>query len=235
MNSLLAALRNMERKLALEKGEFSLFACFEPVESQGQWDLVISAPWAPRHHGQTLKLLVQELDSHIAPSERLSIARVVIVEPSDHDVQRINQMMTVENEVREITTEEHLGYLVARGFILASHDYWRFLKKVFPPEAEFEFYTKDSDLHVSVSWTLKGVPSRPFKQSRIIVLRIPRESLDDYLYVDSPTRRRAEKQLIAFAKKKLETFNPQHSEPAGRVPPEEWWDVGRSVFQSAVA
>jgi hypothetical protein len=235
MNGLLASLKNVENELTQTKGEFALFAAFSAADSPDDWDLVVSAPWAPRHRTETLRLFVDALDRQLSPADRLTITRVVVVEPSDRDVQQINTTFETENEVVEVSGEEHFGYFIARGYVIASHDYWRFLKVVFPSNAEFDFYTKDFDLHISVSWNLGDDPARPFKQSRIIIIRISRESLLDYLYIDSPRRHEAERKLAAYVREKLRTFNPQHSEPRGRVPPIERWDIRRDVFRSAVA
>ena len=235
MNGLLPALRRVESELTREKGEFALFACLLPAESQDQWDLVVSAAWASRHRPETLRLLVSALDRNMPAVERLAIARIVVVEPSDRDVQRINEAVTIENGAYEIVSEEHFGYLVARGFVIASHDYWRFLKRLFPSEAIVNVDSKDLDLQMSVWWTLHDDATRPDKQSRIIRIRISFEVLFNYIYVDRSSRADAEQVLVEYVTEKLRHFNPQHAAPFGRVPPIESWDIGMAVFQKKVA
>src|SRR5258708_23184901 len=133
MNALVTGLCDIERELAHEKGEFALFACFQSPHIQSQWDVVVSAAWAPRHDRTTLQLFISALDRALDPADRLSISRLVVVEPSDEELQRINEQYRGDPGFWEIHGEEHFGYLVEEGFIIASHDYSHFVQELFPP------------------------------------------------------------------------------------------------------
>jgi hypothetical protein len=233
MNHLVTSLAVIERRLAAEKGEFALFACLSPADFQGQWDLVVSAPWAPRHDVRVLQRLVGELDDELTAEERLSIARLVVVDPSDEDVQQLNARYE-GHDLHEIRNEEHFGYLVAHGFVLASYDYWQFVKRVFPG-ADFAFFTRDGDLHLRVSWKLKTDPSRPHKTSRTIIIRITQEALEGFIYVDGPSRHDAEEMLIRHLREKYDSFNPEHSKGPWETPPIEEWLVKTGLFQRQAA
>jgi len=234
MNNLVTALRHVERKLANEKGEFALFACFQPADMQDQWDVIISAPWAPRHNKRILKLLVSELDNTLLPPDRRSIA-LVVVEPSAEDVQRLNARFTGNGGPWEIRNEEYFGYVVAQGFVIASNDYWRFVKELFPKKANFVFFDRDGDLHIRVSWHLGTDPHRPNKSSRIIIIRISREVLDDYIYIDEPRQHVAERQLVTYLKDRLRSYNPEHTKSPYETPPVEEWRVTTNLFQRPAA
>lgn len=235
MNSLINDLREVERAMSSEHGEFALFACFLPADAQDQWDLVVSAPWAPRNDRATLNKFVKAVDARMAPSERLLLSRIVIVEPSDPDVQTINSRFTVQHDLVEVRNEQYFGFLVDDGFIVTSTDYWRFVKQLFPRDAAFVFFREGGDLHIRVSWKLKSDPDRPNKSSRSIIIRISHEALDDYLYVDHPRRRLAERKLVAFLKSNLRSFNPEHSVPRGKTPPEVEWLVSTTLFEDEAA
>jgi hypothetical protein len=234
MKRLATSLAIIERRLAAEKGEFALFACLSPADFQEQWDLVVSAAWAPRHDTDILQRLVGELNEELTPEDRLSIGRVVIVEPSDEDVQELNARFDGE-DLWEIRNEKLFGYLVAQGFILASHDYWRFVKAVFPSHAEFAFFTRDGDLHMRVSWELGTDPERPHKSSRIIIIRITHEALADYIYIDDSLRHIAEQKLVRYLRDKLRSFNPEHSKSWSETPPIEEWRVTTTLFERPAA
>jgi hypothetical protein len=239
MSNLVDALEEVKRQFEQDKGTFALFACFKPDDSMAQWEVIVSAPWAPRHDQTILRSLIAAIDDKLRPEDRLTIARVVVVEPSDDDVQRINERFPELSAPHEIHREEHFGYFVEIGYILASHDYWRFLKepfveKAYPSNPEFNFFTRDGDLHIGVWWKLGSDASRPNKFSRRIVIRIAREALEDYIYVDNPQRAVAEQQLAARIRDRLRHFNPEHSERATKTPIEEW-QVKTDLFERAAA
>jgi hypothetical protein len=238
MNTLITALNEIERQLSSEKGEIALLACFEPADSPGYLEVVFSAAWAPRHNLEALQLFVSYLDRVLPPSERLEIARIAVVEPSDDDVQRLNARFSelTPGEIIEVRNEEHFGYPVVLGFIFASHDYWRFIKQLFPQAAEFIFFTRDGDLHIRVSWKLGNDSAWPTKRSRTIIIRISREAIDDHIYIDdSRQRHMSEVQIVEFLRSKLRTFNPEHAEPRYTEPPVEEWPITTALFQRPAA
>jgi hypothetical protein len=235
MNRWIVALPDVEKALSKNKGEFALFACYLPAEYSDLWDLVVAAPWARRDERAAVDLIGKSIATKLSLEERLLISRIVVVEPSHPDVQRVNAMFDVEHKLVEIANEDHFGYLIQRGVIITSKDYWRFIKQLFPRHAEFVFFTRDWDLHIRVSWTLNDDPERPNKKSRNIILKISHEVLDDYLYVDDPRRHEAEQKLVDFVSSRLESFNPNHDTPRHMTTPREEWRVTTALFQRHAA
>jgi hypothetical protein len=247
MNLPEASMCRVERKLAHEKGELALFACFEPDDFQ-QWEIVVSAAWAPRHDRRVLELVQSRLEEELSLEQRLDISRIAVVDPSDEDVQRLNARFHGDfcarpnselSEAWQVRNDDYFGYRVARGFVLASNDYWVFVKNVFRdfrPDPEFYFFTSGRDLHIRVRWKVND-PSRPYKTSRPIVIRISREALEDYIYVDDPARLTAERQLVGFLKEKLDLLRPvdlEHSSSLYQpVPPGPQWKVDTQLFERA--
>jgi hypothetical protein len=45
MKQMIEKLASLERDVASEKGEFSLFGLFLREDAEGKWDLLASAPW----------------------------------------------------------------------------------------------------------------------------------------------------------------------------------------------
>jgi hypothetical protein len=212
MTGLVNDVRSLENILSEEKGRFALFALFLPADSANQWDLIVSAPWAHIDDRETLDLLTTRLKESVDPSSRLLVARVVVVDPGNADVQKINSVRDVEHELIEVKNEEHFGYEVQQGYIITSKDYWSFIKRLFPRNADFDFYKRDGDLCIGVSWLLNDDPARPNKRSRGTVIRISREALDDYLYVDDhdPRRLKSQERLAGYIADRLRNFDPRH-------------------------
>ncbi|MBV9071878.1 MAG: hypothetical protein JO231_24430 [Acidobacteria bacterium] len=231
MNAWITGLRDVEARLSEWKGEFALFAAFLPAESTDQWDLLVSAPWARRDDHGVLKLIRDELAGSISTDDSLLLARIVVVETWHPDVQTLNSRVNVEHGVVPIANEEHFGYIVERGFIITSKDYWAFIKRLFPEHAEFVFFTRLGSLMIRISWRLNDDPLRPYKRSKNIVLAISEEALEDYLYIDRPERRSAEEKLRAFVIDRLTTFDPHHDTPPDATPPQEQWRVTSALFR----
>lgn len=234
MNDWLSALRTVEATLSERKGAFALFAVFLPAEGADQWDLVVSAPWARRDDRAILDLLNHELATTLSDTDRLLLARIVVVEPWHADVQQINAAIHIEHGLVPVVNEEHFGYVVERGFIVTSNDYWSFIKRLFPPNAEFVFFSRAGDLFIRVSWRLNDDPSRPNKKSRNVILAISQEALDDYIYVDDRRRVDAEHKLSQFIAARLRHFNPRHDTPAHGTPPREDWRITSELFRQPV-
>jgi hypothetical protein len=235
MNDWVASLRGVEKRLAETKGDFALFALFLPSEGSDQWDLIVSAAWARRDDRTVLDLLNREVSATLTENNRFQLARIVIVEPWHVDVQLINKSIQVEHGLVPISNEEHFGYLVERGFVMTSRDYWGYIKRLFPRETDFVFFTRGGDLYARISWFLHDDPSRGHKKSRNIILAISQEALEDYLFIDDPSRYKAEQKLAAFVSERLKRFNPHHDTPEHGTPPREEWRVTTDLFRPAIA
>jgi hypothetical protein len=231
MSDWVAALQALEARLSERKGEFALFAALLPAGAADQWDLVVSAPWARRDDRAVLDLIRDELAETLNERDRLLLARIVVVEPWHVDVQEINARIDVAHGFVSVANEEHFGYVAERGFVVTSKDYWRFIKRLFPHNAEFVFFSRDGDLLIRISWYLNDAPGRPHKRSRNIILAISEEALEDYLYVDHPDRHEAEEKLAAFVIDRLKRFDPRHDVPAHATPPREQWRVTTALFR----
>jgi hypothetical protein len=238
MNRFLNALRSLEKVLSEQKGHFALFAAFLPADSPNQWDLVVSAPWAHIDDRETLDLLTARLKETIDPADRLMLARVVVVDPGNSSVQEINTAHPdVEHALIEVSNEDHFGYETQRGYLITSRDYWSFIKRLFPKNSDFVFFARDGDLCIRVSWHLNDDPARPNKRSRNIIIRISREALDDYLYVEDREERRlaSREKLSAYVAEQLRKFDPRHDRSRHATPLTVEWYVKTSDFREMSA
>jgi hypothetical protein len=107
----------------------------------------------------------------------------------------------------------------------------KLLRGRFPHDSRINHSYRDNDLEIGVSWPLHTDPDRPNKESRTVIIKIPREVIGDYLNVPDPkTRRSAERQMVVYVGNKLKTFNPEHNEPLGKTPTPEIWLVPSQLF-----
>jgi hypothetical protein len=234
MNRFLNALRILEKILSEQKGRFALFAVFLPADSPNQWDLVVSAPWAHIDDRKTLDILTARLRETIDPADRLMLARVVVVDPGNSSVQEINAgHPDIEHDLIDVSNEDHFGYETQRGYVITSRDYWAFIKRLFPKNSDFVFFGRDGDLCIRVSWHLNDDPSRPNKRSRNIIIRISREALDDYIYVEDREERTlgSRQKLSAYVAEQLRKFDPRNDHSRYATPRTVEWHVKTSDFR----
>lgn len=96
---------------------------------------------------------------------------------------------------------------------------------IFPTKAEFRYLENPPVNHIiRVSWFLENDKSRPNKRSRLIVIRIPYETIEDYPDESEEDRNRADNRFESFIRAKFKNFNPDHDEPKGKSPEPEIWE-----------
>lgn len=83
-------LESLEKDIADEKGEFSLFGLFLREDAENRWDLVVAAPWLNSDSMEDLTYIASKLKTILKNSEFLSISRIVILDLHDPIVQIIH-------------------------------------------------------------------------------------------------------------------------------------------------
>lgn len=119
MSELTEKVRNVERDIAEERGQFNLFALLEREDLADRWDLVIAAPWA-KHDEGTLQYIVNMLKRHLSASDMTLLARIVVLEASEDPVRSINDIYNVEHGRLELNDPARFGLPVKHGYIITS-------------------------------------------------------------------------------------------------------------------
>ena len=88
---LIEKLESLEKEIADEKGEFSLFGLFLREDAENRWDLVVAAPWLNADSMEHIKYIADKLNIYLKNSELLSISRIVILDLNNPIVQIINR------------------------------------------------------------------------------------------------------------------------------------------------
>ena len=83
VETLVEKLVELERQVAAERGDFSLFALCLREGAIGKWDLVVTAPWLEGDDGEGLRYLARLLQSRLSPKELLSLSGVIVLSESD--------------------------------------------------------------------------------------------------------------------------------------------------------
>ena len=106
-----------------EKGDFSFFALFERGNVPDRWDLLVTAPWTTDEE-KTLNYIVKKIKSHLGAQALISLARIIVLDPTAPQVQEFVREYHVEREFAEVENIQPLvdvtisGIPVRRAYIL---------------------------------------------------------------------------------------------------------------------
>lgn len=110
----------IEKELADEKGSFVLFALFEREDALNKQDVVISARWLGKNKKETLKFIIDRINSKLASEELIKLSRVVLLEPTDDIVKSVNNAIQIEHGNAELVNVIFNGILIKHAHIVTS-------------------------------------------------------------------------------------------------------------------
>jgi hypothetical protein len=120
MNDLVGKLILLERLMASEQGDFSLFALFLREDAPDKWDLVVSAPWIEVDKRRALDFIARQLRSHLEPEELLSLSKVVLIDHDDPALGAIHNAVRVLHGTMEIRNSAFFGLSIRHAYIITS-------------------------------------------------------------------------------------------------------------------
>lgn len=111
---------DLEKNLALEKGPFDLFAIFSSDDIEDKWDLIVSAIWISEGKKEALDTLSRHLRDVLAPSELLSISKIVPLDVYDPRVKDIHKLVQLEHGQKRIRHYKLYGFRVDTVYVITS-------------------------------------------------------------------------------------------------------------------
>jgi hypothetical protein len=121
MKNIIEKLRELEQKLAEEYGDFALFAIFQREEApKNKLDIVVSAAWFGEDDKQTLKFMIDNIQSTLTREEMLMLSKVVVLHPSELFVRDIVNDIQVEHGATEFTYRDFNGMLMKHAYIVTA-------------------------------------------------------------------------------------------------------------------
>ena len=109
----------LESDVASTRGDFALFALFLREDVPDRWDLIVSAPWVSDQKA-ALSYMVDKIKADLGPGELTNLSRIVFIEPSNREVQSLNQAIQVEHGSVEVKDSNFFGLAVKHAFIITS-------------------------------------------------------------------------------------------------------------------
>jgi hypothetical protein len=120
MKQIIEKLASLERDIASEKGEFTLFALFLREDADDKWDLVASAPWLEANHRESLEYLVTQLRERLDTQELLSLSMIVVLEQDNPVLEAIHKTIKVRHGMAEVRDNLSFGVPLQHAYIVTS-------------------------------------------------------------------------------------------------------------------
>ena len=76
MNNFIKKIAEVEKSLSEDKGNFKLFAVFSRPDTEGRWDIVISADWI-KSEREGLDYISKKLTKNLSPEEIIKIVKAI--------------------------------------------------------------------------------------------------------------------------------------------------------------
>jgi hypothetical protein len=132
MRELLDRFIQLERTLALEKGEFALFALFLREDAgsgsgtsgysgySAKWDLIAAAPWIEGDRREALPYITRSIQQVFTAAELSQLSRIVLVDLANPEVAAINRAVSVQHGQAEIRDSNFFGLQIKHAYIITS-------------------------------------------------------------------------------------------------------------------
>ena len=112
--------RDLESRIAEEKGAFVLFALFMREDAPDRWDLIVSASWVASDKRDAVDYFVNQIKSRLGEQDLTSLSRIIVVDPQDDAVQALNRAVQIEHGGVEVRDSNFFGLPVKHAFIITS-------------------------------------------------------------------------------------------------------------------
>lgn len=88
------------------------------------------------------------------------------------------------------------------------------------------------DMMILATWRLSSDAFRPSKRSRMIRIVISQEALEDYARASDEVRLASDERFVAWFRRQLSAFDPNHESPLGVEPPAVTWPVSTGILNN---
>ena len=120
MKNYLKKIIEVEEKMAIELGEFNLFALFEREDIKDKWDIIISINIPISKKNEIIKKIHLELKANLPESIMFKFSRFVFLEPSNPFVQNINMLVRNKHNDAEFRDCSVNNIKIMHAYIISS-------------------------------------------------------------------------------------------------------------------
>lgn len=118
--ALAESFRAAEKKVAEERGDFSLFGLFETEDAPNSWDLVAAAPWldASSHR---IRDLIDAISTYFSVKDWKRISAAFPMTTDSDFTRAITRKYHLEHQVEEIGNTYVNGVYISHAFLITSN------------------------------------------------------------------------------------------------------------------
>ena len=120
MNSFIEKFPVIERSLAKEKGEFTLFALLERQTVFDRWDVVMASKGIPDNEMSVLKEVIDKIHAVLTEEEKIKMSAVILLDVNDHFVKEVEKFLVEHDNPTSFSNAEINGLEISRGYIITS-------------------------------------------------------------------------------------------------------------------
>lgn len=120
MKQIVEKFQKEEASIAMEKGDFDLFALFLREDAPNKWDLLVAADWIDRDKSNAIKYLAKRVQHILSKKELLQLSRIVIIEESNPALAAFNSAFHVEHGSTEIQNSNLFGLQINHAYLITS-------------------------------------------------------------------------------------------------------------------
>jgi hypothetical protein len=110
----------LEREIAQEKGDVSLFALFLRESDIERWDVVVAAPWVDQDYAKALRYLGDKLQQALTIDDLMQLSHIALVEGNNPDLPTVLQTVNVEHGLVEMRDQEFFGHTIKHAYFITS-------------------------------------------------------------------------------------------------------------------
>lgn len=116
-NSLVEKFVAIEHAMAHERGPTKLLALLEPEESQGGWDMLLSADWVQGRTLEALDFVLAKMRTVLEPPEYYPF-KITLLRSNEPFVHAFQQFLDDNPQQREFSDINILGLAIKRAYVI---------------------------------------------------------------------------------------------------------------------
>jgi hypothetical protein len=120
MKQMIEKLAALERTIATEKGDLSLFALLLREDAADKWDLLLAAPWLETDKKDSLAYVADKLRAQLTTQQLLLLSRIVILEKGNPVLEALHRMIQVQHGMGEVRDSSVFGVPIKQAYLITS-------------------------------------------------------------------------------------------------------------------
>lgn len=120
MKEVINKLKQIEKKISSEKGQFLLFALFLREDAPDLWDLMVAASWVEKDKSDSLKYISDHLKKTLDTKELIKLSRIVLIDTDNPALDALHKAIHIEHGDAEIKDSNFFGLQIKHAYVITA-------------------------------------------------------------------------------------------------------------------